>query len=120
MKIFVGDILKSEAHTLVNTVNCEGVMGKGIALEFKKKFPDMFKDYAARCSRGEVRLGEPYIYKQLTGPNVINFPTKDHWRSLSRWNLRRDWFGGGGGGGVGMAVLGWANWNGAMGRYLQK
>jgi len=59
-------------------------MGKGIALEFKKKFPDMFKDYAARCSRGEVRLGEPYIYKQLTGPNVINFPTKDHWRSLSK------------------------------------
>lgn len=84
MKILVGDILKSKAQTLVNTVNCVGIMGKGIALEFKNRFPDMFKDYVKRCDRHEVHLGEPYVYKTLFGPQVVNFPTKDHWKSLSR------------------------------------
>ncbi len=84
MKIFVGDILKSKTQTLVNTVNCVGIMGKGIALEFKNRFPDMFKDYVKRCDRHEVHLGEPYVYKTLFGPQVVNFPTKDHWKSLSR------------------------------------
>jgi O-acetyl-ADP-ribose deacetylase (regulator of RNase III) len=80
----VGDLLKSDAQTLVNTVNCIGVMGKGIALAFKRKFPDMFKDYEQRCARGEVRLGQPYLYKQSKGPWILNFPTKDHWRAVSR------------------------------------
>lgn len=84
MKILIGDILKSKAQTLVNTVNCVGIMGKGIALEFKKRFPDMFKDYEERCSRGEVKLGEPYLYKALFGAQILNFPTKDHWKSLSK------------------------------------
>jgi O-acetyl-ADP-ribose deacetylase (regulator of RNase III) len=51
MKILVGDILKSKAKTLINTVNCVGVMGKGIALEFKKRFPEMFEDYIKKCDR---------------------------------------------------------------------
>jgi len=59
-------------------------MGKGIALEFRKKFPEMFKDYEMRCKRREVRLGEPYLYKNLIPPWILNFPTKDHWRSVSR------------------------------------
>jgi hypothetical protein len=59
-------------------------MGKGIALEFKKRFPEMFRDYAKRCAAGQVRLGRPYLYTQLVGPWILNFPTKDHWRSLSR------------------------------------
>lgn len=80
----VGDLFTSKAQTLVNTVNCVGVMGKGIALEFKKRFPVMFKDYAARCEAGEVRLGQPYLYKQNSGPWILNFPTKDHWREVSR------------------------------------
>src|SRR5216684_726913 len=80
----VGDLFRSEAQTLVNTVNCVGIMGKGIALAFKERFPDMYKDYVARCERGEVRLGEPYLYKQLFGPWILNFPTKDHWRAVSR------------------------------------
>jgi O-acetyl-ADP-ribose deacetylase (regulator of RNase III) len=54
MKILVGDILQSKAQTLINTVNCVGVMGKGIALEFKKRFPEMFDDYEKRCERKEV------------------------------------------------------------------
>ena len=80
----VGDILSSRAQTLVNTINCVGVMGKGIAAAFKGQFPKMYKDYEERCSRHEVRLGEPYLYKQLVGPWILNFPTKDHWRSVSR------------------------------------
>ncbi|MGH7768897.1 MAG: type II toxin-antitoxin system antitoxin DNA ADP-ribosyl glycohydrolase DarG [Candidatus Binatia bacterium] len=84
MKILVGDILQSQAHTLVNTVNCVGIMGKGIALEFKKRFPKMFEDYVARCERREVKLGVPYLYKSLLPPQIINFPTKDHWKSVSR------------------------------------
>jgi uncharacterized protein YwgA/O-acetyl-ADP-ribose deacetylase (regulator of RNase III) len=79
-----GDIFKSRAQTLVNTVNCVGVMGKGIALGFRKRFPSMHDDYVARCERGEVKLGRPYLYKQSEGPWILNFPTKDHWRSVSR------------------------------------
>ena len=84
VKVLMGDILKSKAQTLVNTVNCVGIMGKGIALEFKEQFPDMFNDYVARCNRNEVRLGKPYLYKRLTPPWILNFPTKGHWRSVSR------------------------------------
>ncbi len=84
MKILVGDMFQSKAQTLINTVNCVGVMGKGIALEFKKHFPDMFKDYVRRCERHEVKPGVPYLYKSLFPPQIINFPTKDHWKSISR------------------------------------
>lgn len=80
----VGDLFESQAQTLVNTVNCVGIMGKGVALEFKKRFPSMFEDYVARCRAGRVRLGEPYLFKDLVGKWVLNFPTKDHWRSVSR------------------------------------
>jgi O-acetyl-ADP-ribose deacetylase (regulator of RNase III)/uncharacterized protein YwgA len=84
VKVFFGDILKSNAQTLVNTVNCVGIMGKGIALKFKEQFPDMFNDYVERCNRNEVRLGKPYLFKRLTPPWILNFPTKGHWRSVSR------------------------------------
>jgi uncharacterized protein YwgA/O-acetyl-ADP-ribose deacetylase (regulator of RNase III) len=80
----VGNIFASEAQTLVNTVNCVGIMGKGLALEFKKLFPDMYEDYVVRCKAKEVRLGEPYLYRRLLPPWILNFPTKDHWRSVSR------------------------------------
>ncbi len=84
MKVLIGDILKSKAQTLINTVNCVGIMGKGIALEFKKCFPEMFKDYVERCERKEVKPGVPYIYRTLFPPQIVNFPTKDHWKSVSR------------------------------------
>jgi O-acetyl-ADP-ribose deacetylase (regulator of RNase III)/uncharacterized protein YwgA len=79
-----GNIFKSKAQTWVNTVNTVGIMGKGIALGFKRRFPDMFADYADRCQRGEVRLGMPYLYKRPKPPWIINFPTKEHWRSVAR------------------------------------
>ncbi len=79
-----GHLLESDAHTFVNTVNTVGVMGKGIALEFRKRFPDMHDDYVRRCAAGEVHLGEPYLFRRLIPPWIINFPTKEHWRSVSR------------------------------------
>ncbi len=79
-----GNLFESKAQTLVNTVNCVGIMGKGIALEFKKRFSEMYKDYLVRCQRKEVKLGKPYLYKSLTPPWILNFPTKEHWRSVSR------------------------------------
>jgi len=51
-------------------------MGKGLALQFKKMFPDMFKDYFERCQRKEVKLGKPYLYKRLISPWILLFPTK--------------------------------------------
>lgn len=84
VKVQIGDLFDAKAQTLVNTVNCVGVMGKGIALEFKKRFPEMFIDYQARCKRGEVRLGRPYLYHHLLPPWILNFPTKDDWRSVAK------------------------------------
>src|SRR5712691_1147695 len=84
VKVLIGDLFASTAQTLVNTVNTVGIMGKGVALEFKKRFPEMYQDYAERCRRHEVKLGKPYLYKSPTPPWILNFPTKDHWRSVSR------------------------------------
>ena len=84
IRVHMGNIFESEMQTLVNTVNCVGVMGKGLALEFKKRFPDMYEDYLIRCNAKQVHLGEPYLYRGLLPPWIINFPTKDHWRSVSR------------------------------------
>lgn len=82
-----GDILKCEADALVNTVNCVGVMGRGIALQFKNAFPENFKAYEAACKREAVQPGRMFVYEtgQLTPPRIIvNFPTKRHWRGKSR------------------------------------
>lgn len=82
-----GDILKCETEAITNTVNCVGVMGRGIALQFKKAFPENFKAYAAACKGGKVVPGRMFVYEtgQLTPPRyIINFPTKRHWRGKSR------------------------------------
>jgi uncharacterized protein YwgA/O-acetyl-ADP-ribose deacetylase (regulator of RNase III) len=84
VQVLVGDLFQSRCQTWVNTVNCVGVMGKGVALEFRRQFPDMYRDYLDRVDRGEVRLGRPYLYKRLVPPWILNFPTKQHWRSLSQ------------------------------------
>jgi O-acetyl-ADP-ribose deacetylase (regulator of RNase III) len=84
IRVMIGDIFESQAQTLVNTVNTVGVMGKGVALGFRKHFPDMYEDYVRRCANHEVMLGRPYLYRRVVAPQVINFPTKEHWRSVSR------------------------------------
>jgi O-acetyl-ADP-ribose deacetylase (regulator of RNase III)/uncharacterized protein YwgA len=82
VRLAKGNILQSQAQAIVNTVNCVGVMGKGIALEFKRKYPTMYRDYVARCDKGEVEVGKPYPYT-VDDHIVVNFPTKRHWRSVS-------------------------------------
>ena len=82
-----GDILAEDTEALVNTVNCVGVMGRGIALQFRKAFPENFEAYAEACKRGEVRPGRMFVFEtgQLTNPRyIVNFPTKRHWRGKSR------------------------------------
>jgi O-acetyl-ADP-ribose deacetylase (regulator of RNase III) len=82
-----GDILSADVEALVNTVNCVGVMGRGIALQFKNAFPENYEAYAAACERSEVQPGRMFIYVtgELTNPKyIINFPTKRHWRGKSR------------------------------------
>lgn len=87
IEIVKGDILQAEAEALVNTVNCVGVMGRGIALQFKKEFPENFKLYEAACEQGDLYPGKMLVYdlNRLTNPRyVINFPTKRHWKGKSR------------------------------------
>ena len=87
IKYTTGDLLKSDAEAIVNTVNCVGVMGRGIALQFKKAFPANFKAYKAARDREEVQPGKMFIYERrdLVGPKyIVNFPTKRHWKGKSR------------------------------------
>lgn len=78
-----GDIFDSDTHVIVNTVNCKGVMGKGLALAFKQRYPEMFPVYQQECKTGKLRIGRPSLYKAST-PWILNFPTKDHWRPPSK------------------------------------
>lgn len=95
MVVKIGNLFESKCSTIVNTVNCVGVMGKGVALEFKKRYPEMFMEYKLKCDRGEVKTGIPYVYQNSDGTSILNFPTKDHWRSPSRLSYvidGLDWF----------------------------
>ncbi len=82
-----GNLLNAEAEALVNTVNSVGVMGKGVALQFKLAFPENFAAYQAACRRGEVKIGSMFVFRTnlLHNPQfIINFPTKKHWRGKSK------------------------------------
>ncbi len=81
-----GNLLQADADALVNTVNTVGVMGKGIALQFRKAYPEMFKAYEKACKDDAVSLGRMHVWEtgMLDGPRfIINFPTKGHWRAQS-------------------------------------
>ena len=87
MEFKTGDIFKTDAEALVNSVNCVGVMGRGIALQFKNLYPANFKSYATACKRDEVKPGRMFVFEtgQITNPRyIVNFPTKRHWRGKSR------------------------------------
>ncbi|MDY7106778.1 MAG: macro domain-containing protein [Actinomycetota bacterium] len=82
-----GNLLAADVDALVNTVNTVGVMGKGIALQFKRAYPEMFRAYERACRDGDVQLGQMFVFDagQLVRPRwIINFPTKKHWRSRSK------------------------------------
>ncbi|WP_126147192.1 type II toxin-antitoxin system antitoxin DNA ADP-ribosyl glycohydrolase DarG [Synechococcus elongatus] len=86
IKLTQGDILKADAEALVNTVNCVGVMGRGIALQFRKAFPENFKAYKTACAAHQMQPGKMFVYdlNRLYNPHfIINFPTKRHWKSKS-------------------------------------
>ena len=84
-KICKGNIFNSKAQTIVNTVNCVGVMGKGIALVFKLRYPKMFDEYAGLCKKHMISPGKLWIYKgEPEAPWVLNFPTKFHWKYPSK------------------------------------
>lgn len=78
-----GNIFDSKSQTIVNTVNTVGVMGKGIALEFKKRYPDMFLSYQKVCKTGHFHTGMLQLYKNQN-PWILNFPTKEHWKNPSK------------------------------------
>lgn len=87
IELKTGDILQANVEALVNPVNCLGVMGRGLALQFKLAFPENFAVYAAACRSGDVRPGHMLVFEtgSTTKPKyIINFPTKRHWRDLSR------------------------------------
>ena len=87
IKVVQGNIFDSDAQTLVNTVNCVGVMGKGIALVFKRAFPENFRAYEQACRNGQVRPGQMLVVPTLgigQPRYIINFPTKRHWKGRSR------------------------------------
>lgn len=82
-----GNLLKADVEALVNTVNCVGIMGRGIALQFKQAYPDNFKAYEKACRAGEVRPGKMFIVptNKMQNPKfIVNFPTKRHWKGKSK------------------------------------
>lgn len=82
-----GNLLKAKTEAIINTVNCVGVMGKGIALQFKQAFPENYEAYRRACEAGEVRLGKMFVFDtgSMIFPRwIINFPTKDHWKGKSK------------------------------------
>lgn len=86
-----GNLLAAQVDALVNPVNTVGVMGKGLALQFKKFFPESFTAYARACKAGEVTVGHMHIVRRATAPRfIINFPTKQHWKQPSRIENIRD------------------------------
>ena len=83
IRIQSGDLLRSDAEALVNPVNTVGVMGAGLAAQFKRAYPENFRAYYARCMRGEMHTGRMFVTR--VGLRwIINFPTKEHWRHPSR------------------------------------
>ena len=82
-----GNIIAEDTEAIVNAVNCVGIMGRGLALQFKKSFPENFKAYTTACDRKEVQLGRMFVSDTLKTSRpyyIINFPTKQHWRHKSR------------------------------------
>lgn len=88
LKFVQGDFFDYEADIRINTVNCVGVMGAGVALLFKNKYPKMFNDYSNACLKGEVKIGKPHVWVEddmFSKLTIINLPTKNHWRNPSKY-----------------------------------
>jgi len=84
-----GNLFDNKYDIIVNTINCAGVMGKGVALEFKKRYPKMFREYRKVCLKNEIRPGDIWVWKR-DDEWVVNFATKDHWRFPSKYSYIDD------------------------------
>lgn len=82
-RISEGTVFNQEADLIVNTVNCDGFMGKGLALEFKLRYPEMFAEYKSMCANNEIKVGNVYLHES-NGTKILSFPTKNHWRYPSK------------------------------------
>ena len=95
LRVLKGNLFNSDRQTLVNTVNCKGVMGAGIALEFRLRHPDMFRQYVDHCATGRMDVGKLWLYRPTNGKErrwVLNFPTKRDWKHRLRRNICiKDW-----------------------------
>ena len=80
-----GDMFDRPTEIRINTVNCVGVMGVGVAMNFKQRYPKMFLDYKAACKKGLVKPGYMHVFKVSDDYSIVNFPTKRHWREDSRY-----------------------------------
>ena len=85
IKFVTGDMFDTDFDVRINTVNCVGVMGKGIALEFKKRYPDMFSDYRYNCLASLLHPGKLSMWSSFPDEIIVNFPTKGHWREKSKY-----------------------------------
>jgi O-acetyl-ADP-ribose deacetylase (regulator of RNase III) len=87
-----GDLFTCGADAITNTVNCKGTFGAGLAKEFKKHYPDMFVEYAKLCKNGLIRVGQVWVWRHDAPPPlfIVNFPTKDDWRTPSQLSWIRD------------------------------
>lgn len=86
-----GNLLAADVEALVNPVNTVGVMGKGLALQFKRAFPEVFASYERACGHDDVTTGKMHVVERRTPPRfIVNFPTKQHWRSPSKLEYIRD------------------------------
>lgn len=83
IKYVQGDLFGSKADALVNPVNCVGVMGKGLALDFRLLYPKMYANYATQCAHAIIRVGQVTWFEE-DGKTIFNFPTKAHWKDASR------------------------------------
>lgn len=86
IEFVTGDMFEDDSDVRVNTVNCVGVMGKGVALAFRNKYPKMFLEYKQACKNGSIRPGKLQVWKGDDHAWVVNFPTKRHWRDKSRYS----------------------------------
>ena len=84
MKLITGNLFTSQCQTLVNTINCAGVMGGGVALEFKFRYPAMYEKYVTLCHEKSVDIGKLWLYRATKDKWILNFPTKKHWKLPSR------------------------------------
>ena len=83
INLISGNILESNADAIVNPVNCEGYMGKGLAYQIKKQYPKTYEDYSIACKQGRLKIGQIHCFKE-NEKIIINFPTKDKWRAKSK------------------------------------